>query len=390
MTDTEKSILSIFEKLISFDTTSYKSNLELINFIIDYLKDYNIPCSTVYNDEKTKANIFASLGPVTQGGIVLSGHTDVVPVEGQKWDTEPFELTIKNGTLFGRGTADMKGFIAVVLAAIPIFQKAKLKRPIHLAFSYDEENGCFGAPRLIDAMKKNIPNPLLAIIGEPTDMKVINSHKGQHSFHTKIIGKEAHSSQIDQGANTIEAASKLINFLISIQDRLRDGEIVEHNNDFDPSFSTVQVGVIKGGVAYNITPRDCEFFWENRLLPLQKENLIIDEFEKFAQKKILPSLKVKTEDAAINTIKKVSIPALVANKDSEEENFMLNLMTQNNATGVAYTTEAGIFQQKNIPAIICGPGSIRQAHQANEFIKLEQINSCFKMMLQLSKELSRD
>lgn len=375
-------------KLISFDTTSRNSNLELIEFIESYLGDYGITATRFPNEDGTKTNLLATIGPNVEGGIILSGHTDVVPVDGQPWVTDPWTLTEKDGKLFGRGTCDMKSFSAIALAFVPEFVKRDLKAPIHLALSYDEEVGCTGVVSMIAGLKDAIPTPRCAIIGEPTNMKVVNANKGIRSFHTVVTGKESHSSLPANGASAILFANELINHLVELSKQMID--LGDSTGRFDPGFTTVSVGVIKGGTATNIIPRECSFTWEYRPLPHVDQNCIIDEFQSHVDNIVLPRLlKQSGGEGSIVTTDLVAVPGLHAGENAVAEELALRLTGANHAEAVSYAAEAGMFQIAGVPSIICGPGSITEAHKPNEFITIEQVNKGVALFEKLLDELTR-
>ena len=307
----------MIERLIAFDTTSFESNLALIDFIEDYLAGHGVASRRTYDDAGEKANLYASLGPEAAGGVVLSGHTDVVPVAGQPWDSDPFSVVERDGLLYGRGTSDMKSFLAVALARVPEMLAAGLKVPLHLALSYDEEVGCFGAERMIADIKANLPQPRIVIIGEPTSMKLVNAHKGDGGFETRITGKEAHSSQPHRAANAIMAAAKLIGFLMRVAEEKR--ECGPRDERFEPPHTTLNVGTIEGGNALNIVPRHASFTWEFRTVPEDDGAEILARFNRFAAEEVLPRLRETAPEAAIETETLAWVPALVPEEDSPAE-----------------------------------------------------------------------
>ncbi len=372
---------AILENLIKFNTTSKESNLELIYYIRNFLNEYNVKSNIIFNEDNSKANLHCVIGPEDKPGIILSGHTDVVPVEGQKWDFNPFSLTEKSGKLYGRGTADMKSFIAVSLSIVPILVSKKLKKPIHFAFSYDEEVGCLGAPSLVEFINNLPVKPMATIVGEPTKMEIVNSHKGVMAFRTVVSGLEGHSSEPEKGSNTIIAASKLINYL----DKLFEEEKVNSNNLFDPPYTTINVGLINGGTALNIIPKECSFIWEYRYIPEQNPNSIISKFNFFAKNVILKEMRKVFKEAEISTTPLAHVLPLKSESAPTLENLVMKLAETNTLNTVSYGTEGGIFQDKNIPTIVCGPGSIEQAHKANEFIELNEIEKCEKFLFKLIK-----
>lgn len=362
----------MIEKLVSFDTTSRNSNLELLSFIEDYLAPFGARCHRTYNEDGTKANLLASIGPDVEGGIVLSGHTDVVPVDGQDWHTDPFSIVEKDGKLYGRGTCDMKAFSAIALALVPEFMERGLKVPLHFALSYDEEVGCIGVHGLVKDLPGTIPAPRCVIVGEPTDMKVISANKGMRVFRTTITGKESHSSLPANGASAILYANELINHISMLKQEMIDKG--DSSGRFEPPHTTMSIGIIQGGTAINIVPRECSFEWEYRPLPQEDVDGLRDEFITHAETIILPRLRAEAgEDAAIVTEDLVRVPGLFGEPGNPAEELALRLTGANRAETVSYAAEAGIFTDAGLPAVICGPGSIEQAHKPNEFITLEQV-----------------
>lgn len=374
-------------KLVSFDTTSRYSNLELIGFVQDYLNAHGIASDLVHDETGKKANLWATIGPAGDGGIVLSGHTDVVPVDGQPWDTDPFVLTEKDdGRLYGRGTCDMKAFSAVALHMLPEFIAAPLKAPIHLALSYDEEVGCIGVHGLVDHIRKIGVKPRLAIIGEPTMMRVVDAHKSIRSYGVTITGHEAHSSNVHKGVSAVMVAAELIGKIAEIGERLRlTGDDTAR---FDPPFSTMIANTIGGGTAQNILARDCRFTFEIRGLPQNDLDAAYEEFRAFAMETVLPRMKALAPSADIQIRRRAYSPPLKAEPGSDAESFVMALAERNAAEAVSYGTEAGIFQEAGIPAIVCGPGDIAQAHQPNEFLDKAQIPLCEAFMRRLIARLT--
>jgi acetylornithine deacetylase len=366
------SATEILRTLVGFDTVSAKSNLALIDWVAEHLAGHGVASRLTHDATRSKANLFATIGPAeTGGGVILSGHTDVVPVEGQPWDSDPFTLVEKEGRLYGRGSADMKGFIAIALSLVPELVQRRLARPLHLAFSFDEEVGCLGVPFLIADLPQGPARPRLAIIGEPTSMQVANSHKGVQGFATAVTGRAAHSSAPDRGLNAILAAAEIIQFIDVLAAELRDKG--DPANGFEPPYTTFNIGTISGGVALNVVAPQCDFTWSFRPLPGEDAEAIRRRIENFAEHDLLPRLRRSHAEAAVATRRTAYIPCLVPQKDSPAEALALQLTGANGTTSIAFGTEGGLFQEAGIPAIVCGPGSIDQAHQANEFIALEQI-----------------
>jgi acetylornithine deacetylase len=378
-------VQDLLKALVGFDTTSAKSNLALIQFVEDYLKRHDIASSRVPSPDGTKADLFATIGPSTTGGIGLSGHSDCVPVEGQRWTSDPFTLTMRDGKLYGRGTCDMKGFLACVLASVPLFKSRKLKEPIHIIISYDEEVGCTGVRPLIARLGSDLPRPRAVIVGEPTSMKVIDAHKRIDSYRTRVTGREAHSSMPEIGVNAIAAASALIGEL----ERL-GADIAARQNDprFQPPFSTVSVGTIKGGTAPNIVPKHCEFQWQVRSLPSAAPAEVPRDLSAFAENALLPRMRHVTQEAAIDTETQGSVPAFVAAPQSEAVALALELTGARTTHAVSYTTEAGLFEQAGCPSVICGPGNIAQAHAADEYVSVKQLEACMAFLEGLADMLS--
>lgn len=372
--------LSILEKLISFDTTSRHSNLDLIHYIQEYLSAFRIDSELLYNQEHTKASLIARIGPDIAGGFLLSGHTDVVPVDGQEWNSDPFVLTRKENAFFGRGTADMKSFCACMLAMAPEFARAKLVKPLTLAFSYDEEVGCLSAPQLAQSIQSRGIRPQLAIIGEPTHMQVVVAHKGICSFETVVTGHENHSSEPEKGVNAVAIGAELVNFLSKMAEEFRTTTLID--GQFEPPYTTVHVGVMKGGTARNIIPRECRILWEIRPLPHQNVKDILDRFEYFCSE-VQIHMRRSHPGTSINTYPMSSVPGLKPFGDFPAENLLMYLTGSNETHSVSFATEAGIFQQHGIPSIVCGPGSIAQAHKPDEYIEITQIEGCIHFLQRL-------
>lgn len=374
--------MEMIERLVGFPTVSSDSNLNLIEFVRDYLAGHGIESRLTYDDDKRKANLFATIGPDRAGGVVLSGHTDVVPVAGQPWESDPFTLSRRGDKLYGRGTSDMKSFIAIALATVPTFLKAGLRRPIHLALSYDEELGCFGVPRMLRDIAANLPLPAMAIIGEPTSMQLANRHKGDLVFRTVFTGRDGHSSAPHRGLNAILSAAEFLTFLSRLSEELR--EQGPHDDSFDPPYTTFNVGQIDGGTAFNIVARRCEIIWEFRPLPGVAPETVIARVRGFVEGELLVRMRRVAEEAAIETTTLCDLPPLMPEADSPAEALIRALTGVNEAIGVAFGTEAGHFQQTGIPAVVFGPGSIQQAHKPNEFIEIAQVEACIGFMQKLS------
>lgn len=379
---------SLIEKLISFDTTSRNSNLELIAFIKDILNGLNVDCMLSHNDEGTKANLYATLGPKDKPGIMLSGHTDVVPVDGQAWDSNPWQVVEKDGKLFGRGTCDMKGFVAICLAYAPVFLERGLETPVHLAFSYDEEVGCIGVVGLIEQMKHMPVKPAMCIVGEPTGMNVAVGHKGKRSYDITVRGFEAHSSLAPFGVNAIEYGAELINYMAGMTARFaKDGPFDEA---YDVAHTTVHTGVIDGGTALNIVPKHCVIQSEFRNLAEHDAESIIDEIRAYARDTLEPRMRAVQPETGINIVEVTNAPGLNTGADEDVVTFVKALAGRNDHIKVAFATEAGLFTEHvGIPTVICGPGSIEQAHKPNEYCSLDQLMQCEQMMDRLADKVCR-
>ncbi len=371
--------LNILKDLIAFDTTSRNSNLAIIEYIQRLLDELKIPHELTFNHEKSKANIFATIGDPSRSGLVLSGHTDVVPVDGQDWASDPFTLEQRDNKLFGRGTCDMKGFIAVCLAMAESFKLADLPIPIHFAFSYDEEVGCIGVHELIAELSKREVKPLACVVGEPTNMQIVSAHKGMLDKVCTITGCAGHSSLPDQGVNAIASAAKLISFLHQLS------EEIKQNGPFDarftPPHSTIHVGKIEGGVAVNIIPEHCQFEFEIRNIPTQDPVDIAAKLERFAAEKVLPEMQVVSTKSAIQWHINSVFPGLDTTDDAELIKWMRRALNSKNRLGaVSYGTEAGLFSEIGVQTIVCGPGSIEQAHRPDEFVTLSELEACLDFM----------
>ncbi|HJU19123.1 MAG TPA: acetylornithine deacetylase [Stellaceae bacterium] len=363
--------VEILEHLVGFDTVSAHSNLGLIRWVADYLDGHGVACTLTYDAAGTKANLFATIGPEGRGGVILSGHTDVVPVAGQDWDSDPFRLDRRGDRLYGRGAADMKGFIALVLALVPEALAHPLAVPLHLAFSFDEEVGCLGVPALIRALPEGEARPRLAIIGEPTEMQIGNAQKGLSFLRTRVEGREAHSSLPEHGVNAITAAAEIIAEIgrLAAESRAR----ARPASGFDPPYTSFNIGVIEGGTAVNIIARECAFSWEFRTLPGEDPAAPLAHIAQFVDADLLPRMRRVHDGAAVATEPVALVPPLVPDPGSPAEALARRLSGANGTVAIAFATEAGHFQEAGIPAIICGPGAIAVAHRPNEYITLPQL-----------------
>ncbi|WFM70425.1 acetylornithine deacetylase [Halomonas sp. CKK8] len=378
----------ILDRLVGFATVSRDSNLALIEWVEGWLDDHGVAHWRVESDDGRKANLLARIGPAVAGGVVLSGHTDVVPVDGQPWSTAPFTLVDKgDGRLYGRGTCDMKGFIACALAEVPRWVEQALATPIWLAFSYDEEVGCIGAPRMIERLLADHPRPAAVIVGEPTMMHPVVAHKGATNLRTTVTGRAAHSSQVNQGVSAIHAAARLVTRIEDVMAELRaEGRVDEA---FNVVHSSLHVGKIAGGTAINIMARECSFEWEIRHLPSDRFEELLARVNDTAagleaeMRKRAPDAAIVTE--ALNT----TVPALADDNNAEVLALCRDLLDERPAGAVAYATEAGQFQREGLPTVICGPGSIGQAHQPDEYIDIEQLEAGAAFMAALGERLQR-
>lgn len=373
-------------KLISFDTTSRNSNLALIDCAKKWFEQYGCMTRISTHPCEPKANLFATLpcekSDNIQGGIIFSGHTDVVPVDGQAWKTNPFEAVENDGKIYGRGTCDMKGFLAVLLTMLPEFSKLKkLKHPLHFAFSYDEEVGCKGAPILIADLQKAGIKPAACLVGEPTEMRPVFAHKGLQSFRCKVQGKAAHSSLTPKACNAIDYAAELICHIRSMAEDLKNKG--PFDKDFDLPFTSISTNMIQGGIAHNIIPAQCEFFFEFRHLPNIRAQDLIDRIKSHAQNDLLPRMQQDYADAKIELDAQDFVPAFEAANDSRLAKLIEGICKDHTPHKVAYATEAGLFQKAAIPTMILGPGSIEQAHAPNEFITIDQLQKCEEFLRKL-------
>lgn len=372
-------------RLVGYDTTSSKSNLDLIEDVEAYLGGLGVETFRVTNDDATKSNLYAVIGPNVPGGVVLSGHSDVVPVEGQNWDTDPWQVCEKDGKLFGRGVADMKSFCAICLSLVPDMLSAGLKRPIILALSYDEEVGCLGAPRMIGEIATRLPKPEAVIVGEPTSMDVINGHKGIASFRVDISGYTTHSSQTERGVSAVEAAARLINKLIAMRAAKQKGR--DPNSPFDPPYSTMTVNVVRGGTQLNIMAGNATFDWDLRIIPGDSVSDIAEEFTDYARG-VEAEMRSVSRECQIKITRMTNTPPLNPSGENAAVDLAKAITGRNKSGVVAYAAEAGQFQEAGFATAICGPGSIDQAHQPNEFITLSQVEAGTEFVRRLIARLS--
>ena len=384
MTDLIKTI-EIMDKLIGFPTISSESNLDCIDWIGGYLKSFGARCE-ITSETKGKANIFATLGPDTDGGIILSGHTDVVPVEGQNWSSDPFKMKRKNNALFGRGTCDMKGFISAAMAMVPKYSKLDLKRPIHFAFTYDEEVGCLGARVLVNQLIASGLKPSACIVGEPTSMRIIEGHKGMCEYTTEFRGVEGHSSQPDRCVNALEYAHRFINKLMEV--RLELPEMAPEGSRFDPPHSTSSICACHSGTTHNVIPSQAEVEWEMRVVQRSDREWLRGQMECYVDEVLRPEMKEKSIIADIFETVCIETDGLEPEPDSEAVKIVQELTGGNSTEVVAFGTEAGLFSRAGISSVLCGPGSIEQAHKPDEYVTEEQMFSCLNMLERLGSELT--
>ncbi|MEB5836860.1 acetylornithine deacetylase [Pantoea dispersa] len=373
---------NLLEHLVAFDTTSRESNLALIDFCWRYLSGLGVTCELMHNAERSKANLYARLGPAGSGGVMLSGHSDVVPVDGQTWTVPPFALTERDGKLYGRGTADMKGFLACMLAAVPHFLAQPLRQPLHLAISYDEEVGCLGVRSLVKALAQRSDRPAICLIGEPTELRPVLGHKGKLAMRCEVQGAACHSAYAPQGVNAIEYAAKLIQRLTVIGERLATPE--RQDARFDPPFTTVQTGVIHGGRALNIVPDACSFDFEVRTLPQEDAQQVAEELVAYAQQTLEPQMRAVQPASAIRFSPLSAYPGLDTAAHSAAAQLIARLSGSDSFGTVAFGTEGGLFAAAGIPCVVCGPGSMEQGHKPDEFITLAQLDACDSLLRRLA------
>ena len=378
--------LDHLERLVAFDTTSRLSNLDLIAYVEAELAPLGARLQRAPSDDGTKTNLLASIGPDAPGGVVLSGHTDVVPVDGQAWTSDPFVLTRRGDRLYGRGACDMKGFLALALAAGPGFAAARLQRPVHFAFTYDEEVGCIGAPRLIALIERDIPHPAAVIVGEPTNMEAIGGHKGVATFRVTVTGREAHSSLTHLGVSAVMAAAPLMHRLVQLSQALE--RAADPASPFEPKGASLTIGQVNGGTAVNILARECVFLFDLRCPPgLDPEALLAPFMDEVRALDI--ELKTKAPEAGVRVQARSRTPAFAADIGGAAEQLARRLTGDNGPARVApYAAEAGQFQGAGFSTVICGPGSIEQAHQPDEYVEIAQMERGAQFMMRLVDHLT--
>jgi acetylornithine deacetylase len=390
MTPSASSSTAMLARLVAHRTVSSDSNLALIEDVRRYLESYGVASRLLPNADGTKANLVATIGPAVAGGAVLSGHTDVVPVEGQPWSSDPFALVERDGRLYGRGSSDMKGFIACALAAVPDLVRAKLQRPIHLCLSYDEEIGCFGAPHAIELFGRELPQAALCIVGEPTMMRVVVGHKSSWVNRVSIVGREAHSSAPHLGANAIVYMGRFLAFLDALQAELRAKGLADAvpGVSFDPPWTTLGIGLIHGGTAANIVARECALTWEFRALPgANPEAIYAQAAAKIAA--LDAAIKQEAPEASVTMTRYAAIPGLKPEIDGPAAKLALALTGANRTETVAFGTEAGQFQAAGISTVICGPGDIAVAHKTDEYTTRDQLAQCDAFIAKLADWATR-
>ena len=373
--------IELLRTLVAFPTVSRDSNLALIDFARNYLEDLGAACRVTHDDGRRKANLFATLGPIERPGIVLSGHTDVVPVEGQRWDSDPFRLAERDSRLYGRGSADMKSFIACALALAPEFSRRKSHMPLHFAFSYDEEVGCLGVGRMIADLSHAGVRPQSCIVGEPTLMRPVIAHKGRRAFRCTVRGQSCHSAYAPRGVNAVEAAGEAVAFLKQMARRRRDEG--PYDRGFDIAHTTVHVGTIRGGIALNVVPNECVFEFEFRHLPGDDPDVLLAEFTRHVRDHLEPEMRAVDPDSGFDIVRLSALPVLDNDEQAEVVQLARALCSGQSVGKVSFGTEGPHFQGAGIPSIVCGPGSIEQAHKPNEFVTLDQVARCEQFLRRL-------
>ena len=381
--------LKILSELINFQTVSGTSNIKLIEYCENKLNKLGANSFKTFDEKKLRANLFATISgkkKLNGGGIILSGHTDVVPASSKEWSSNPYEATKKNNKIYGRGSCDMKGFIACTLALAPYFAKENLKKPIHFSYTYDEETACQGAPVMLKELKKRKIDCSICIVGEPTSMKAIQAHKGCYEYSTHFTGLAGHGSAPDKGVNAVEYASKFINKLMELRKELK--QRAPKNSIFNPKYTTLQIGRIRGGLARNVIADKCTVDWELRPVVIEDGIFVNDTMDNYTKNILLPEMKKVFPES---NIKKEIIGEIIGfNKEEKSEavNLVCNLTGDNSRDVVSFGTEAGLFQELGISTVVCGPGSIEQAHKIDEYVSFDQLKLCLKMLLDLKNQIS--
>ncbi|NND50280.1 MAG: acetylornithine deacetylase [Rhizobiales bacterium] len=386
MSATQKSAKELLERLIGFDTTSDKSNLALVDFVRSYLSELGVECTVLADETSEKAALYATIGPNQEGGVVLSAHSDVVPTEGQPWSSNPYQMRSDGGRLYGRGSTDMKGFLATVLAEVPAFVAAGLKRPVHIALSYDEEVGCLGVRPLSQHMKTRVALPEAVIVGEPTGLAPVNAHKSAYRLETEIHGRSAHSSVPSWGVNAVFYAAHLVTEIERLGERLAAQKVSDPR--FEPPYPTVSVGEISGGTAHNIVPDHCRVVWGMRGMPDTDVPALVEEIRAYCDTQLVAKMRVVDEACVINTQIAASILPLKPRGGSSAEALISTLTGIAEMGAVSYGTDAGFFDDIGWPSVVCGPGDIAQAHKPDEFIAEDALDQCTAMLGRLGAHLS--
>ncbi len=376
---------ALLAELIAFPTVSSDSNLAMIHHLAQRFEDLGASVEIWHDETGTKANLFATLGPMQDGGIILSGHSDVVPVADQDWSSDPFEMIQREDTWVGRGTCDMKGFIAAATVMARHYATLDLKRPVHFAFTYDEEVGCFGGQALAKSLKAKGLSPAVAIVGEPTSMQIIEGHKGCYEYSTHFTGLEGHGSTPDHGVNAVEYAVRYVSKLLEIKSDLMAR--APKDSRFEPPWTTINTGSLIGGTAHNVIPGKAQVDWEMR--PVQKSDADYTKqtLQRFCEEDLLPAMRAIHPEARIHTEVIGEVDGLVPMEDNAARDLVMELTGANGADLVPFGTEAGIFQDLGMSVVVCGPGSIAQAHKPDEFIAIDQVELCLKMLHDLSRKL---
>ncbi|WP_417810714.1 acetylornithine deacetylase [Thalassospira alkalitolerans] len=375
-------------KLIRHPTVSLTPNLELIQQAQDYLEDIGYLCAVVFDESKSKANLYATIGPAVDGGVILSGHSDVVPTEGQNWASDPYVTDIRGDKLYGRGACDMKGFLACLMSKAETFRNADLRVPVHFAFTYDEEVGCLGVPSLVEAINALPHKPAMCIVGEPTNMQVITQHKGKYSARAHFTGRAGHSSLPGEGVNAVEFAAEFVVFLRRLGQKFRNEG--PHDDEFLPNHTTFHSGVIHGGTQLNIIPQDCYVDFEFRNLPNHDRNELKGLIFDYLDNTLIPQMREIYDDVGVDIEVVSDMPGLATGDDEEVTKLVMELTGANTTGKVSFGTEAGVFSAMgDIPTVVCGPGSIEQAHKPDEFIELDQLARCEKFLDKLLAVLVR-
>ncbi len=385
MTDHLSLTLNMLRDLIAFETVSDQSNLDMVAYLSERLEAAGAKIEIFHDATGDKANIFATIGPYTDGGIVLSGHCDVVPVVDQVWSTDPFEMVERDGKIYGRGSCDMKGFVAAATVLAPYFAKRVTDRPVHFSFTYDEETGCFGAKDLVGSLRERGIQPSVAIVGEPTLMQAIDGHKGCYEYTTYFTGLAGHGSAPDLGVNAVEYASRFVSRISELKKVLRDRAPAD--SLFEPPWTTFNTGALNGGSAHNVIPDHASVAWDMRPVQPSDAEFVKADLEDFCQSVLLPEMRQTYPEANITTEVLAEVDGLVPMANNEARDIIMELTGANGTGLVAFGTEAGLFQQAGMSVIICGPGSIEQAHKADEFVAIDQLDQCLDVLRRLGDRL---